>query len=325
MMVREESDDSQEVHEYVVTAGQAGSRLDRFLASALSPLSRNSIRRLIEDEGVRLNGKPARPGTRLRSGDVLRVVVAVGQPRADLRPWNVPLDVVYEDGDMAVINKPPGMVVHPAPGHRDDTLVNALLARYPQLVGQQVDSGWPGIVHRLDKDTSGLILVALHAGAREHLQRQFRLREVEKTYLALVVGKLEPALGRIEAPIARDQRQRKQMAVRPAGRESATVYQVRTYFAHHTLIEAKPETGRTHQIRVHLTAIGHPIAGDHVYGRGQAKLPGLTRQFLHAWKISFQKPSDEQAVTLVAGLAPDLQGVLDSLESSRPAPLTVKG
>jgi len=312
-MVHEESHGLRPAREFVVAAGRAGSRLDRFLVSVLSPLSRSSIRRLIEDESVWLNGKPARPGTQLRSGDVLRVIVAADQTGSALRPWDVPLVIVYEDDDMAVVNKPPGMVVHPAAGHRDDTLANALLARYPQLAGQQVDSGWPGIVHRLDKETSGLILVALHARAREHLQRQFRLREVEKTYLALVVGHLEPALGRIEAPIARDQRQRKKMTVRPAGRESATVYRVRDYFAHHTFIEAKPETGRTHQIRVHLAAIGHPVAGDLVYGGGQAKLPGLTRQFLHAWKISFRRPADEQWITQTVDLAPDLQKVLETI------------
>ncbi|NOZ05758.1 MAG: RluA family pseudouridine synthase [Chloroflexi bacterium] len=312
-MVREESHGLRQVREFVVAAGQAGSRLDLYLAALLSPRSRSSIRRLIEDQNVWLNGKPARPGTRLQSGDLLRVIVAPDQPGPALRPWDVPLDVVYEDDDMAVVNKPPGMVVHPAAGHRDDTLVNALLARYPQLAGQQGDSGWPGIVHRLDKDTSGLILVALHAKAREHLQRQFRRREVEKTYLALVVGVLEPALGRIEAPIARDQRQRKQMAVHPAGRESATAYHVRDYFAHHTLIEAKPETGRTHQIRVHLAAIGHPVAGDRVYGRGPARLPGLSRQFLHAWKISFRRPADDQWITQTVDLAPDLQTVLETI------------
>jgi len=314
VIVHEESPGLRQAREFVVAAGQAGSRLDRFLASVLSPLSRSSIRRLIKDKSVWLNGKPARPGTQLRSGDVLRVIVAPAQTSAaGLRPWDVPLDIVYEDDDIAVVNKPPGMVVHPAAGHRDDTLANALLARYPQLAEQQVDSGWPGIVHRLDKETSGLILVALHARAREHLQRQFRLREVEKTYLALVVGTLEPALGRIEAPIARDQRQRKKMAVRPAGRESATAYRVRDYFAHHTFIEAKPETGRTHQIRVHLAAIGYPVAGDSVYGRGQAKLPGLSRQFLHAWRISFRLPADERWVTQTVDLAPDLQKVLDKM------------
>jgi len=315
-MGREPTNGTHTVREFVVARDQASTRVDLFLVSVLAPLSRSKIRRLIEDKAIWLNGTPTRPGTRLREGDVLQVELPQSV-ETSLRPWNVPLDVVYEDADVAVVNKPPGMVVHPAAGHTDDTLVNALLARYPELTAQAVDDGWPGIVHRLDKDTSGLILVARNDHARQFLQRQFRQREVEKTYLALIVGRLEPALGRIEAPIARHRRQRKQMTVRIDGREAQTAYRVRQYFDRYSLIEARPETGRTHQIRVHLAAIGHPVAGDRVYGRGQKPPAGLARQFLHAWKISFRRPSDKAAVALTAELAPDLQAVLEELEGRK--------
>jgi 23S rRNA pseudouridine1911/1915/1917 synthase len=226
----------------------------------------------------------------------------------------IPLDIVYEDGQLLVVNKPAGMVVHPAPGHSHGTLANAVLAHCPELAtsgGQR-----PGIVHRLDRDTSGLIVVAKSEKARRALQRQFKERQVYKAYWALLYGHLQPAWGRIEAPIGRDPNHRQRMAVLPGGREAVTEYHVLELFAHqvgpaageYCLVEAQPHTGRTHQIRVHFASIGHPVVGDAVYGRRRGDL--LARQFLHARRLAFQHPATGQRIELEVPLAEDLEVTL---------------
>jgi len=247
----------------------------------------------------------------------MRVVVRIpAAPSEEVLPESIPLDIVYEDDDLLVVNKPAGMVVHPGHGHARGTLVNALLDRYPDLaVG---DSERPGIAHRLDRDTSGLIVVAKTDEALEHLRQQFKSRWVQKTYLALIHGQPPAPEGIIEAPVGRDPRQRQRMAVIPGGRPARTRYQVLEDLGDYSLLAVFPETGRTHQIRVHLAWLGVPVVSDSVYGRKRGghragRRLGLERQFLHAWRLSFERPGRKGRLTLEAPLPPDLQQVLTSL------------
>jgi 23S rRNA pseudouridine1911/1915/1917 synthase len=298
---------------------EPGQRLDRYVAQMVTDLSRSRVQRLIEEGLITVNGGTAKPSYRLEIGDL--VVVHVPPAEAvEVRPETIPLDVVYEDADIIVVNKPAGMVVHPSYGHHTGTLVNAILARCPDLAGVEGNLR-PGIVHRLDKDTSGLIIVAKNDAARLHLQRQFKLREVKKVYLALVEGCLEPTRGVIEAPIGRDRKRRKRMAVIEGGREARTEYRVVEYLTDrldriprlYTLVEAEPRTGRTHQVRVHFASIGHPLAGDRVYGFRKQHLSGLRRQFLHAQTLGFRLPSSDEYIELSAELPDDLRVVLEEL------------
>jgi 23S rRNA pseudouridine1911/1915/1917 synthase len=242
----------------------------------------------------------------------------------DLAPApDIPLAVVYEDDDLLIVDKPAGLVVHPAPGHRDgDTLVNALLARaggaeYGGIAGV----ARPGIVHRLDRDTSGLLMIAKHDTAQHSLMAQLKARRVRKTYLALVAGSVSAAVGRVEAPIGRDPAHRTRMAVVPDGRPSTTGYRVRERFRDWTLLEVDLVTGRTHQIRVHLDAIGHPVAGDPVYGTGTSRRgpDGLDRLFLHAWRLELASPSDGHLIRATAPLPGELEATLDGLRQAEAA------
>jgi 23S rRNA pseudouridine1911/1915/1917 synthase len=293
----------------------AGERLDRYLTHALPDLSRSQVQRLMRQGLVTLDGEKAKPGTPVRPG--MRVVVRIPpSPSDEILPQPIPLDVVYEDDDVLVVNKPAGMVVHPAYGHRQGTLVNALLARYPDLaVG---DRGRPGIVHRLDRDTSGLIVVAKTEDALQHLRRQFKSRKVQKTYLTLVHGRPPAMEGIIEAPMGRDPHQRQRMAVVAGGRAARTHYRLLEDLGDYSLLTVSPETGRTHQIRVHLAWLGVPVVGDRVYGRERgarrAKYDmALGRQFLHAWRLSFERLGGKGAVMLEAPLPADLQQTINAL------------
>jgi 23S rRNA pseudouridine1911/1915/1917 synthase len=229
---------------------------------------------------------------------------------ASHQPENIPLDIVFENNDLLVVNKPAGMVVHPAAGHISGTLVNAVLGHDPELEGVG-DEQRPGIVHRLDKDTSGLIIVARNRTAHNRLAAQFKSRDVSKAYLALVKGHISPEKGVIDAPIGRDPKKRQRMAVTGAGRPARTEYSVIRQIGGYTLLEARPKTGRTHQIRVHLASIGHPIVGDATYG---AKSPLVERQFLHAYRLGFKLPSDGRYIELESPLPLDLQQALDKIE-----------
>jgi 23S rRNA pseudouridine1911/1915/1917 synthase len=301
-------------------------RLDKFLAEQVANLSRSAAQRLIDDGQVTVNGEPSKPSYKVRTGDIVLALLPT-EEASELVAEEIPLNVVFEDKDLLVVNKAAGMVVHPAPGHPGGTLVNALLAYCPELAAGDVER--PGIVHRLDRDTSGLILVAKRDPIRRALQRQFRDRQVHKAYLALLDGHLQPAWGRIEAPIGRDPHHRQRMAVLAGGREAATDYHVLEQFAHqigpaagnYTLVEAEPETGRTHQIRVHFASIGHPVVGDAVYGRRRTWLP-VDRQFLHARKLGFKHPTTGQRVGFEAPLPEELAGVLALLrgENNGPSP-----
>jgi 23S rRNA pseudouridine1911/1915/1917 synthase len=308
---------------------ESGQRLDKYIAQEEPDLSRSLVQRLIREGLVIVNGQVVKASRKVEVGDTIVLRVPLPEP-PELRPEAIPLDIVYEDVDLLVVNKPAGMVVHPAYGHRTGTLVNAVLAHCPGMTGVG-DTLRSGIVHRLDKDTSGLIIVAKNDAARQHLQQQFKRREVKKVYLALVEGHLEPAQGLIEAPIGRDPRRRKRMAVVRAGeggREARTKYQVMGYFAlqvggvsHlYTLVEVRPVTGRTHQVRVHFAFIGHPLVGDPVYGFRKRRLadyglPPLDRQFLHAQSLGFHLPHSNEYVEFRAELPTDLREVLERLRA----------
>jgi 23S rRNA pseudouridine1911/1915/1917 synthase len=296
----------------VLVADVAGERLDRFVARSLPELTRSRVRHLIDEGLVTVDGVlPYKAGLALEAG--ARVRVSLPPPeRSELAPEAVPLRIVYEDDDLLLVDKPSGMPVHPAPGHNANTLVNALLSYAPQLSSVGAE-GRPGIVHRLDKDTSGLIIVAKTDGAHASLSRQLKQRQVEKTYVALVEGVLEQREGVIDAPLGRHPSQRKRQAVVAGGREARTRYRVLREIDGRTLIEAYPETGRTHQIRVHLASIGHPVTGDRIYGRGRAA-PSLRRQFLHAARLAFSHPSTGERIELSAELPEDLLAVLTDLE-----------
>ncbi len=298
----------------VVPAG-GGGRADRFAAD-LSGLSRSRVQRLISEGRVTADGSLVKANTIVPSGAVLVIDVPPPEP-AGIEPEAIPLDVVFEDDDVLVVDKPAGLVVHPSPGHWSGTLVNALLARdtaYGGIAGVER----PGIVHRLDRDTSGLLMVAKTDVAQASLMAQLKARRVKKTYLALVQGSVQAAAGRIEAPIGRDPKNRMRMAVVADGRPSVTGYRVRERFAGWTFLELDLVTGRTHQIRVHLAALGHSIAGDTVYGTGTARRgpDRLERLFLHAWRLVFAAPATGDLVRLEAPLPAELEGVLDALRSA---------
>lgn len=301
-------------------ASVSGPRLDKFLADSVADLSRSAAQRLIDAGQVSVNGEPAKASYKVKAGDMVVAHLPRTEP-AELVAEAIRLEVVYEDNYLLVLNKPAGMVVHPAPGHARGTLVNALLAYSPELASSGDDR--PGIVHRLDRDTSGLILVAKSEKIRRALQRQFKERQVQKAYLALLDGHLQPAWGRIEAPIGRDPHHRQRMAVLPGGREAVTEYHVLETFSHqvgqtagdYSLVEAEPRTGRTHQIRVHFASIGHPVVGDTVYGRRRPRLP-VSRQFLHARRLAFRHPASKARIELEAPLPADLLALLALLGNS---------
>ncbi|MFL5719918.1 MAG: RluA family pseudouridine synthase [Chloroflexota bacterium] len=292
-------------------------RVDRYVADATG-LSRSYVQKLISDGRLTAGGEALRANTMVGAGTELRLDVPPPAALEMLPAPDIALSVVYEDDDILIIDKPAGLVVHPSPGHSDDTLVNALLAHgggdaWGGIAGVQR----PGIVHRLDRDTSGLIIVARRDSAQASVMAQLKARRVKKTYLALVQGNVSAAVGRIEAPIGRDPKHRTKMAVVPDGRPSVTGYRVRERFADWTLLELDLVTGRTHQIRVHLEAIGHPIAGDAVYGTGTSRRgpDGLGRLFLHAWRLELTSPSDGHLIRATAPLPPELESVLDVLRA----------
>jgi len=297
---------------HTLTADRTGERLDVFVARKLPALTRSRVRRLIDDALVTVDGRlPEKAGLALEAGQRIEVTVPEPEPSTP-EPEAIPLRIVYEDDDLLVVDKPAGLTVHPAPGHPSHTLVNAVLAHSPGLSGIGGEER-PGIVHRLDKDTSGLIIVAKNDAAHASLARQLKARKVEKTYLALVEGRLEPPEGVIDAPIARHPVDRKRMAVVAGGREARTRYRTLREVDGYSLLEVRPETGRTHQIRVHFASIGHPVAGDPLYGRRGAKAP-VPRQFLHAQRLAFQHPRTNARLELEAPLAEDLAEALRRLE-----------
>jgi len=294
-----------------LVADRGGERLDQFVARQLPELTRSRVQKLISEGRVAVAGARAKASLRLEAGQMIRVDVPV-PAAAQAQAEAIPLDILYEDADLLVVNKPAGMTVHPSPGHASATLVNAILAHCDDLSGIGGVLR-PGIVHRLDRDTSGVILVAKNDAAHRSLAQQLKARTIEKTYLALVEGTPRPPEGTIDAPIGRDPRNRQRMTVVEGGREATTAYRVVERCTGVSLVEARPKTGRTHQIRVHLAAIGHPIAGDRVYGHASRI---VRRQALHALRIAFDHPRTGARVTFEAPLPSDFTHALDAARAS---------
>jgi 23S rRNA pseudouridine1911/1915/1917 synthase len=315
------SADGGDVRRMLIPPGSRPARADRW-ATDLSGLSRSHVQRLIAEGRLTVGGQPVKANTLVPGGATLELRIPPPAPALPVAQPEIPVDVVYEDPDLLIVDKPAGIVVHPSPGHGSGTLVNALLG----LGGELAPSGIagvqrPGIVHRLDRDTSGLLMVARTDAAQASLQAQLKARRVKKTYLALVHGSVSAAVGRIEAPVGRDPGRRTRMAVTPNGRAATTGYRVRERFAGWTLLELDLVTGRTHQIRVHLEAIGHPVAGDPVYGTGTSRRgpDGLERLFLHAWRLELTSPSTGRLIRAESPLPRELESVLESLRGARPS------
>lgn len=303
-----------ELIQLVVDQAMDGTRLDRYVAVMVDNLSRTYARQLIEDAHIRLNRRDARPSALVRTGDLVTVWRPIAQP-TDIVAEDIPLTIVYENADVLVIDKPAGMVVHPAPGHLRGTLVNALLARYPDMaIGGDLR---PGIVHRLDRDTSGLLVVARNDYALHVLQAQQQARQMVKAYLAVVEGRFKEPEGVIDAPIARNPTDRLRMAIVPDGRQARTHWRVIEDLGNYTLIEARLETGRTHQIRVHCAYKSRPLLGDPLYGPRKPRATfGLTHQFLHAYRLGFALPDTGAWAAFESPLPPDLQAVLEKLRAA---------
>lgn len=300
-----------------VTQEEDGERLDRFIALRSADISRSYAQELIKDGSVKVDDLVARPARRVHSGDVVELSLPPIEPSAEVTPAYVPVPIVYEDDDVIVFDKPAGLVTHPAPGHEHGTLVNVVRALRPDL--ELRDASRPGVVHRLDKDTSGLIVIAKNEAARRYLLKQWQRRTVVKRYTALVHGEIQEAKGTIDAPISRDPNNRKRMWVVATGRPAVTHFEVLERFRDVTLTSVIIETGRTHQIRVHFAYIKHPLVGDRTYSGRQFRYP-IDRQFLHATALTFLLPGD-RPITVETPLPPDLQTVLLELrrEESRSA------
>ena len=299
----------EETKTYKVTVD--ADRLDRFLASQGLEITRSQIHRLIEDGQVAINGLHAKPSQKVRSGDIIVLTILPPKPLA-LVPQDIPVPLIYQDDHLIVLNKPSGLSVHPGPGHPDGTLVNALLAHCPDIkgVGGVIR---PGIVHRLDKDTSGLMVVAKTDTAHLSLSKQLKNREVVKGYLAVSKGSINPVEGLIDLPIGRDPKNRKKMAVVEGGRDSKTRYRVVEHLNGYETLQIYLETGRTHQIRVHLAYMGHALLGDQVYGKGNSL---LGRQFLHANHLKFIHPITDMHMEFRSNLSDEMLAVIDELKSS---------
>jgi 23S rRNA pseudouridine1911/1915/1917 synthase len=330
----------------------AGARLDAFLAARVPGVSRTALKRAIEDGDVLVGGRAAKPSHKLRAGERVEVELPAPPP-TELTPEEIPLDIVYEDEEVVVVNKPAGMVVHPAAGVHSGTLANALAFRFrnadfglrideqggshpsppneaiiqttnPHSAIRNPQSLRPGLVHRLDRDTSGLVVVAKTAQAHENLSEQFRARTVFKSYAALVHGVVKEEKGRVEQPLARDPRNRTRMAVVRGGRAALSLWRVRRRFARFTLLDVEIKTGRTHQIRVHLAWMKHPVVGDETYGGGRDKtvpdpalraaIAALGRQFLHAERLGFRHPRTQEWLSFTAPLPRELADFLDLIE-----------
>lgn len=304
------SETSEHIVTYSIESQQAGERIDKWLSSELPELSRSQIQLYIQSENITVNQQPVKANYKLRVGDC----VTLAYPEAEevnIQPENISLDIVYEDGDLVVVNKPRGMVVHPAQGHYSGTLVNALLFHCRDLSGINGKMR-PGIVHRIDKDTTGLLVVAKNDLTHQHLAEQFKEHSIIRKYVALVHGLVPNQEGTIIAPLGRHQTQRKKMAVDVAnGKHAVTHFKVIQYFTNHSLVELRLETGRTHQIRVHMAYIKHPVAGDPDYG--PRKTVPLAGQALHAKELGFIHPRTGERLFFTSDIPEDFQQVLATL------------
>jgi 23S rRNA pseudouridine1911/1915/1917 synthase len=297
--------------ELIICAKEDAKRLDVFL-SEKSDLTRSNIKNLIGLGKVTVNGRQVKAGQKISAGDEVRIVMQP-EPSSEIFPQDIPIDIVYQDQDMAVVNKPQGMVVHPAAGNEKDTLVNALLFSLKDLsgIGGKVR---PGIVHRLDKDTSGLLVVAKNNDAHLNLSEQIKTKKARRIYRALVVGNIKDEEGRVDLPIGRHRTDRKKMAVVREGRRAVTEYRVIERFGRYTYIECALETGRTHQIRVHMKQLGHPVVGDEKYGKSKNEW-GHKGQFLHAYQLGLYSPSTGEYMQFTAPLPEYFEEALSKLRS----------
>jgi 23S rRNA pseudouridine1911/1915/1917 synthase len=310
---------------YKTLPENAGTRLDAFLAEKIEGWSRSRLQRLIEGEDVLVNEKTVKPSYRLREGDEIEVELTE-MPVTRFEPEDIPLEIVFEDEYLAVINKPAGMVVHPGAGVQNGTLANAIAYRFGSEETEQGVSNRVGIVHRLDKDTSGLIVVAKSNEIHEALSEQFRERQVFKSYVALVHGSPERNSGKVEASIGRNKHNRLRMKVSPQGRSALSLWTVRSRYTKFTLLDVEIKTGRTHQIRVHLAYVNHPVVGDEIYNEGRDNtvadinirnaIKSMGRFFLHAERLSFTHPVTSERQEFTVSLPPELSGFLQRLEES---------
>lgn len=300
-----------ENRKFIITEENKNKRLDTFLTESLDGKSRSFIQGLIEKEEVLVNSNSKKSNYKLRIGD--EVQINIPEPtHLNIKPEEIPINIIYEDSDVIVVNKPQGMVVHPAPGNYEGTLVNALLNHCGDLSGIN-GVARPGIVHRIDKDTSGILVVAKNDNAHNKLSEQFKEHSITRVYLALVEGIIKEDEGTIDAPLARHPKERIKIAIVPGGRRAVTHYKVIKRFKEHTLVECKLETGRTHQIRVHMCHIGHPLVGDPVYGYKKQKF-NLEGQMLYAQKLGFIHPKTNEYVEFQCDIPSYFKNVLDILE-----------
>lgn len=295
-----------------VEPADQGKRLDIFIVEKVSSLSRSRVKSLIEDSKVLINERPVKPSYKVKVHDWVKIFIP--EPKElEIEPKEIPFEILYEDDFVAVISKPAGLVVHPAPGHSDDTLVHGLLHRLKNLseIGGKIR---PGIVHRLDKDTSGVMLVAKTDRSHKRLVEAFKERKIQKTYLAIVYHHLTPPQGKVETFIGRHPTHRKKMAVLKEGRLAITFYEVKEYLYRASLVVAKPVTGRTHQLRVHFSYLGHPILGDPIYGGLKPDVPKPPRLMLHAYRIKFTHPETLKDMEFLSPLPQDFLEYLEALK-----------
>ncbi len=293
-----------------------GKRIDSFIPSIKKDISRSMVQKLIEEKNIKINGKETKHSYKLKLNDEIEISIPEAK-EIDLKAQDIPLDIIYEDDDIIVINKPKGMVVHPANGNPDGTLVNAVMAICKDSLSGIGGEIRPGIVHRLDKDTSGAIIVAKNDKAHVNLSEQLKEHKVKKTYLALVRGIIKENEATINMPISRSNKDRKKMDVNKEGKEAITHFKVlRRYKNKYTLLQINLETGRTHQIRVHLSYIGYPIIGDEVYSNGKNEW-GIKGQCLHAWKLEFMHPITKEKISLEAKIPEYLKNILKELEEEK--------
>ncbi len=299
---------SEKQRQFQFSVMTSGTRLDKYVSEVCPEISRTRAQKLIDDGYITINGKLRSASYRTNTGDLLQIEIPPATP-SHLTPEDIDVNILYEDEDVIVVDKPAGLTVHPSPTQHSHTLINAIL---PHLAGSTGDFERPGIVHRLDKDTSGVMVIARNPAAHEKLADQFKRHSVKKVYIALVKGRLMPDQGIIEAPVGRDTGDRKKMAItgESRGKKALTRYRVVRYLDSYSLLEVMPETGRTHQIRVHLAAIGFPVVGDAMYG---VKSSLLSRQFLHANKLGFEHPSTSKYMEFVSPLPVDLAQALEAV------------
>ena len=303
------------MEKFVVEIEQVGKRLDLFVISVIKDLSRMNAKRLIEDGNVKVNSKNSKVSYKVQNGDIIEIHIPEAK-QLDLKAQEIPIEVVYEDSDIIVVNKPKGLVVHPANGNWDGTLVNAVMAICKDSLSGIGGEVRPGIVHRLDKDTSGLLIIAKNDKAHINMSNEIKNREVKKVYIALVRGIVAENEATINMPIGRSNKDRKKMAVVKNGKEAITHFKVIKRFDKYTLLEVKIDTGRTHQIRVHLSEIGHPVVGDEIYSNGKNEF-GVHGQLLHAKSLDFKHPITGKDMHLEAELPVEFKNVLKKLEEER--------